>query len=119
MNENFQLIDESKIDDSIMKRDLIKKYHQHGAEVNNENQNITFYFGENLDYIQIAKGYLEVEIETKKADKTKFTNADEIRPANNGFAYIFPEGSLSTSSGTEIENNKYLGPVSTIMKLLT
>ena len=31
--EDFQLIDDSKIDDSIIKRDLIKIYHQHGAEV--------------------------------------------------------------------------------------
>ena len=47
--EDFQLIDDSKIDDSIKKRDFIKKYHQHGAEVNNEYQNIKFYFGEFLN----------------------------------------------------------------------
>ena len=42
--EDFQLIDDSKIDDSIIKREFIEIYHQHGAEVNNENQNIKFYF---------------------------------------------------------------------------
>ena len=38
---------------------------------------------------------------------------------NNGLAYIFQEGRLSTSAGTEIEHNKNLGNVSTIMRLLT
>ena len=35
--EDFQLIA-----DSVLKRDFIKINHQHGAEVNNENQNIKF-----------------------------------------------------------------------------
>ena len=117
--EDFQLIDDSKIDDSIIKRDFIKIYHQHGAEVNNENQNIKFYFGENLNYIQLGNAYLETDILVRKTDRTNFTNADEIRLVNNGFAYIFQEGRLSTSAGTEIEHNKNLGNVSTILRLLT
>ena len=35
--EDFQLIDDSKIDDSAIIKDFKKIYHQHGAEVNNEN----------------------------------------------------------------------------------
>ena len=61
--EDFQLIDDSIIDDSIIKRDFKKIYHQHGAEVNNENQNTKFYFGENLNYVQIGNAYLEIDIE--------------------------------------------------------
>ena len=34
--EDSQLIDDSKNDDSIIKRDFIKIYHQHVAEVKNE-----------------------------------------------------------------------------------
>ena len=117
--EDFQLIDDSKIDDSIIKRDFIKIYHQHGAEVNNENQNIKFYFGENLNYIQIGNSYLEIDIEVRKADGTNFANADQIRMVNNALAYVFQEGRISTSAGTEIEHNKNLGNVSTIMRLLT
>ena len=118
--EDFQLIDDSKIDDSIIKRDFIKIYHQHGAEVNNENQNIKFYFGENLNYIQIGNSYLEIDIEIKKIDPgVALENADNIRLVNNAFAYIFQEGRISTSAGTEIEHNKNLGYVSTIMRLLT
>ena len=70
--EGFQLIHDSKIDDSIIKRDFIKIYHQHGAEVNNENQNNKFFFGENLIYIQIGNSYLEFDIEVKKADGENF-----------------------------------------------
>ena len=35
--EDFQLIDDSKMDDSIIKRDFIKIYHQSGANVDAEN----------------------------------------------------------------------------------
>ena len=121
--EDFQLIDDSKIDDSIIKRDFIKIYHQHGAEVNNENQNIKFYFGENLNYIQIGNAYLEIDIEFKKAagvdPPVALEDADNIRLVNNAFAYVVQEGRISTSAGTEIEHNKNLGHVSTIMRLLT
>ena len=48
-----------------------------------------------------------------------FANADQITLVNNGLAYIFQEGRLSTSAGTEIEHNNNLGSVSTIMRLLT
>ena len=108
-----------KIDDSIIKRDFIKIYHQHGAEVNIENQNIKFYFGENFIYIQLVNACLEIDMLVRKADATNFTIADNIRLVNHALAYVFQEGRLSTSAGTEIEHNKNLGKVSTIMRLLT
>ena len=37
---------------------------------------------------------------------------------NNGLAYIFQEGRISTFAGIEIEDNKSLGKVSTILRLL-
>ena len=46
-------------------------------------------------------------------------NADVIRLVNNAFAYTFKHASISTTSGSEIEINKYVGQVSTIMKVLT
>ena len=113
------MIDDSKIDDSIIKRGFIKIYQQHGAEVNNESQKIKFYLGENPIYIQIGNAYPEIDIEVRKVDRTNFANADEIRLVNNGLAYIFQEGRISTSAGTEKEHNKNHGNVSTIMKLLT
>ena len=117
--ECFPLVHDSKTDDSIIKRDLIIIYHQHGTEVNIENQKIKFYFGEKPNYIQIGKCYLEIGIEVKKVDNTNFTHADQNRLVNNGFAYIFQEIRFSISSGSEIKHNIHLGPVSTIMMLLT
>ena len=38
---------------------------------------------------------------------------------NNAFAYCFKEATITTTGGMEIEHNKYVGPVSTIMRLLT
>ena len=102
--QDFQLIDDSEIDDSIIKRDFTKIYHQHGAEVNNENQNIKFYFGENLNYIQTGNAYLEIDILVRKGDGTNFANTDQIRLFNNGLAYVFQEGGISTSAGNEIEH---------------
>ena len=101
------------------KIDFLKIYHQHGAEVNNENQNIQFWCGENLNYIKIGNAYLDIDKEVRKADRTNFANADEIRLVNNRLAYIFQEGRISTNTGVEIENIKKLGNVSTIMRLLT
>ena len=38
--EDFQLIDTERSDDSIIKRDFIKFYHQSGANVDAENSQI-------------------------------------------------------------------------------
>ena len=48
--ENFQFIDDTTSDDSITKRKIVEKYFQHGAHVDDENQKINFYLGENLNY---------------------------------------------------------------------
>ena len=45
--EYFQLVDDSKIDSSILERGL-KISHQHGAKYNVENHDIKVYFGENF-----------------------------------------------------------------------
>ena len=37
---------------------------------------------------------------------------------DNGFAYLFQEGRLSTSTA-DLEHNKYLGQISTIMRLVS
>ena len=120
--EDFQLIDNEKIDDSIKKRDFMKIYHQSGANVEAENSQIKFYFGENLNFIQIANEYLEIDIRVRRANINLFTIApamDTIRLVNNAFAYTIHDARISTSSGVEIEQNKFVGPISTIMRLVT
>ena len=121
--EHFELLDNVQIDNSIVKRDYTKVYHQQGANLNDSNQNVEFIFGENNNYHQIGNGYLEFDITIRQVvaapANANFTNASAIRLVKNAFAYCFKEATLSTTGGMEIEVNKYVGPVSTIMRLLT
>ena len=52
--EDFQLIDNEPIDNSIVKRDYTKVYHQQEANLNDSNQKVEFSFGENNIYHQIG-----------------------------------------------------------------
>ena len=116
--EDFQMIDNDPIDNSIVKRDYTKVYHQQGANLNDSNQNVEFIFGENNNYHQIGNAYLEFDI-TVRNTAGNFTNASVIRLVNNAFAFCFKEASITTTGGMDIEVNKYVGPVSTIMRMLT
>ena len=113
--EDFQLLDNESIDNSIIKRDFTKIYHRQGDQLNQSDQNIEFIFGENNNYHQIGNAYLEFNITLRKNDDTNFHNEDPVRLVNNGFAFCFKEARLSTSVGGDIEINKFCGQISTIM----
>ena len=51
----FQLIDRMKIDTPIIKRDYIKIYHQQRVQLNNPDQDIEFFVGENDNYHHLGK----------------------------------------------------------------
>ena len=120
---DFHIVDDEKIDDSIIKRDFITIYHHSGADVNNENSNINFYFGEIHNFIQVDNGYLELDIKFRKDDNSNFSittpGHDFIRLVNNAFPYTLHVARISTSAGVESEQNKIVGPIATIMRLLT
>ena len=116
--EDFQLIDDIQIDDSIVKRDYTKVYHQSGANLNESNQNVEFIFGESNNYYQIGNSYLEFDI-TIRNTAGNFTDASAIRLINNAFAYCFSQATLSTTGGMDLEDIKYVGVVSTIMRMIT
>ena len=81
-----------------------------------------FCFGENHNSIQVGNGYLEFDIRIRKTDGGPFTIAprlDTIRLVNNAFAYTIHDARISTSAGAEIEQNIYVGAISTIMGLVT
>ena len=117
--EDFQLLDNEPFDNSIINRDFTKIYHQQGAQLNQSNQNIEFIFGENDNYHQIGNSYLEFNITVRKNDTTNFHIEDPIRLVNNGYAFCFKEGRLSTTLGSDIEHNKFCGQISTIMKVIS
>ena len=116
--EDFQLLDNEPFDNSIIKRDFLKIYHQQGAQLNQSDQNIEFIFGENNNYHQVGNSYLEFDITVRREDNANFTNNSRIRLTNNAFAYCFKEARLSVTSGSDLEHNKYCGQVSTIMRVL-
>ena len=75
-------------------------------------------FGENNNYLQIGNTYLEFDI-TVRDTAGNFTNASLIRFVNNAFAYCFKQTTLATTGGMDLEDIKYVGQVSTIMRFLT
>ena len=117
--EDFQLLDNEPLDNSIIKRDFTKIYHRQGDQLNQSDQNIEFIFGENNIYHQIGNAYSEFNITVPKNDTTNFRNDDPIRLVNNGFAYCFKEARLTTAIGGDIEINKFCGQVSTIMRAIS
>ena len=111
--EDFQLLDNEPFDNSTIKRDFSRIYHQQGAQLNQSDQNIEFIFGENNNYYQIGNGYLEFKITVRKSDTTNFLVEDPIRLVNNGYAFCFKEPRLSSDIGSDIEHIKFCGQVST------
>ena len=112
-------MDNEPFDNSIIKRDFLKIYHQQGAQLNQADQNIEFTFGENNNYHQVGNSYLEFDITIRREDHANFTNNSAIRLTNNAFAYCFKETRLGVTSGSDLEHNKYVGQNSTIMRVLT
>ena len=116
--ENFQLLDNEPLDNSIFKRDFSKIYHRQGDPLNQSDQNIDYFFGEINNYHQIGNAYLEFNITVRKNDTTIFHNDDPIRLVKNAFAFCFEEARLTTSIGGDIEVNKFCGQISTFMRVI-
>ena len=118
----FQLVDDEKNDDSIIKWDFIKIYFQSGADGNIENSNLKFFFGENINFIQVGVGYIEFDIKIREDNNDNFSftepGRDIFRLVKNAFTDTFHDARISTSSGVENEQNKYVGPISTIKRLV-
>ena len=117
--EDFQLLDNEPFDNSIIKTDFTKIYHQQGAQLNQSDQNIEFIFGENNNYHQIGNGYLEFNITVRKNDTTNLHVEDPRRLVYIGYAFCFKDARLSTNFGSDIEHNKFCGQLSTIMKVIS
>ena len=117
--EDFQILDNEPIDNSIVKRDFLKVYQQQGAQIKQSNQNIDSIFGEKSYYHQIGNAYLEFHITVRKKDTTSCHYADPIRLVNIAFAFCFKEVRLSTTFGNDIEHNILCGKISTFMKVIS
>ena len=111
--EYFHLIKKEPIDKSIIKRDLLKVYHQQGADLNRSYQNVELIFGEKNYYHKIGNSYLEFDITVRKDDHANFTKINAIRLTRNALAYVFEEARLSTTTSGDLEHNKLIGQLST------
>ena len=109
--KDFQITDNETIDNSIMKRDFFRKHHQKGANLNDPDQNIEFILGENNNYHQIGNAYLQNDMTVTNHENNNFADGDVIRIMNNAFTYCFKEARLATTGGTNLEHNKYVGPI--------
>ena len=116
--EDFQFLDKEPFQKSIVKSDRLKVYHQQGAKSNDPDQNVEIIFGENNNYHQTGNAYLEVDI-TVRDTADAFTIASKKRLTNNGLVFCFKEARLATTGRFDLEHIKYVGQVSTIMRLLT
>ena len=119
MIEDFQLLDNEPLDNSTIKRDFTKIYHQQEAQLKQSDQKTEFIFGENNNYHQIGNGYLEFNFTVRIIDTINFHNDDPIRIVTNDFAFCFEEASLSITLGSDIEINIFSGHVSTILKVIS
>ena len=117
--EDFQLLDIEPFDNSIIQRVFLKIYHQQGVQLNQSDQNIEFIFGENNNYHQVGNSYLEFDITVRREDNDNFFDNSHKRLTNNAFAYCFKEATPGITSGSDLEHNKYVGPISTVMRVLT
>ena len=96
------------MDNSIVRRDFVKVYHQQGAQLNDPDQNIKVIFGENNNYHQFGNAYLEYDV-TMRNPVAVFDDNSRIRLTNNGLAYVFQEVVVATTSVSNLEHNKYVG----------
>ena len=105
-----------------MRRDFLKNYHQQTAKLNDSDPNIEFILGEIDNFQQIGNAHLEYGLKIEKdvavVANRALVDGDVISLVNIAFTYCFTEARLSTG-GSDIEDNEYVGQVSTIMRGLT
>ena len=105
--ENFHLLDEKIFDNSILKRNFCKIFHQQEVNLNDFDKNIHFIFGENEKNYQIFIAYFQIDLSLKKnVGSFEHDKTDIIRLVNKAFAYFSKEGTIMTTRGSEIELKK-------------
>ena len=101
----------------------MKKYHQQAASLDDSDQNFDIKIGGNINFHQIGNSCLQYEMAIEKGVTNEahrvLVGGDVFRLVINAFAYCFKEAGLSTTGGSDIEHNKVVGQIQTIMRALT
>ena len=71
----------------------------------------------------MGNGYLEFDTKIRKTDYSNFSitapGHDGVRLIIDAFDYLIHDARITTSYGNEIEQNKFVGPIPIIIRLVT
>ena len=119
--DDFQLFDELVFDNSILKRDFSRLSQQPGANLYDFDNIIDSFFEETNNYYEIGNAYLHFGLTLKmnlgflEDDYTgtiKFTYTGTI-------IQVPKKATIMKTVRSEIEQNKYVGRICTILRVLT
>ena len=121
-SKKFQILDNEPVDNSIMKRDFKKVYHQQRAIQDEPDQDIEIIFGENNIYDQIRNAYLQFGITLRKADNNNF-NEEAVRMLKKLLHIVLKKLDWLPLwfdlEGFDLEHKQNVGQLSVIMRLIT
>ena len=115
--QDFQILDDDIVDNSIIERVFLKVYHQQRAQLNQWDQNMEIFFAGNNNFHQMGNGYLEFDITVSRSDTTNFHYDDPIRLVNFACAFCFKEDRSSTTLGSDLKRNRTLNKLIRIIYL--
>ena len=117
--ENVPLIDESIFDNWKIKRSFSEIYHQQGANPDSPDKIIDLIFADNSNFYQIGNAYLQFLSLKKNGGPFEGDKTDTIRLVNSAFAHLLKQANLLTTGESEKDQNKHVGPVFNILRVLT
>ena len=116
--EVFPKLDYEPCGNCISKRDFLEINNQQGSNLKHSVQKVETMFGENNKYHEICNKYPELDIAVR--NRAAFYDvSSEKKLMEIAFNYCFKEARLSTTGGSDLEHNQYVGQISTIMRPLT
>ena len=116
----FKLNESYEVDRRILKCDYIRFSPAKTSTINTPNSQIYINIPREDSVINLLNRYLDLNFEViKKADKSRYGNANDIRLVNLGPIALFNSFILTTSSGNHLEDISRAHLVSLMYKLIT
>ena len=116
----FKLNEKYEIYRRILKCDYIRYSPAETSTINTPNSQIIINIPREDSVISLLNSYLDLNFEViKKADNTRYGNANDIRLVSLGPIALFCNFKLTTSSGKHLEDISQAHVVSLMYKLIT
>ena len=108
----------------MIRKGLLKTYHQQGANLKDAGQNIEFTFGENNNYHQLRNTYFENYLTVRKKKCYNSTVAGDntnevISLVNFDFSNCCKEARLGKTGCSDLDHYNYVGQICTNMRAFT